>query len=273
MLTLLLICTTSIAQAEVVNLTAPNKMLARADYRVGDADKPIVLILHGFLQTDNSYQTIQTLKTEMNDAGYTVIAPTLTLGINNRRQSLDCETIHTHTMQHDVDEITMWVDWVQKKHPGKKIHAVGHSYGNVQLLAYLTSAKRPVDKFIAVGIVSVRKQAYDKQLPLVLEQMKLDPHALQNYKRSFCKKYVSPPKTVLTYLNWTNDRILTNLTSANTSYDAYVIIGSKDDRVTPDWQAGIANSKSKLITISGANHFFSGEHEFDVVDEITAVLK
>ncbi len=39
------------------------------------------------------------------DDDYTVLAPTLTLGLMRRAQSLPCEAIHTHGMDLDVDEL------------------------------------------------------------------------------------------------------------------------------------------------------------------------
>ena len=60
---------------------------AEADYWPGEADKPAVLILHGFLQT-REFPTVRRLAEALADEGYSVLTPSLTLGLNRRRQSL-----------------------------------------------------------------------------------------------------------------------------------------------------------------------------------------
>ena len=111
---------------------------ASAEYLPGQRDKPAVLLLHGFLQT-RAFPTVATLARGLHDAGYSVLSPTLSLGIPNREKSLACEAVHTHSLNDDVMEITRWVTWL-KSQGHRSIVLVGHSFGSMQLLAYLTVA-------------------------------------------------------------------------------------------------------------------------------------
>src|SRR4030066_1423496 len=109
---------------------------ASAEYLIGERSKPAVLLLHGFLQT-RDFPTVATLARGLQDAGYTVLAPTLSLNIPNRAQSLACEAVHKHSLDDDVAEIGRWVRWL-KSRGHHSIVLVGHSFGSLQLLAYLS---------------------------------------------------------------------------------------------------------------------------------------
>jgi len=82
----------------------PLQTQAQADYLAGDANKPAVLILHGFLTT-NKFHTVVAMAKGLNDEGYSVLSPTLSLGINNRKSSIKCNSIHTHTLEQDLIEV------------------------------------------------------------------------------------------------------------------------------------------------------------------------
>ena len=85
----------SVLHAETVSHTLDNGTTTLADYRKGDENKPAFLLLHGFLQTHN-FSTIQSMADELADTGYTVLAPTLSHGVDNRNQSIACDALHTH---------------------------------------------------------------------------------------------------------------------------------------------------------------------------------
>ena len=102
------------AHAEIAQLEMRPKISASAEYLVGQRDKPAVLLLHGFLQT-REFPTVATLARGMHDAGYTVLSPTLSLGIPNRRHSLACEAVHHHSLDDDVSEIARWVGWLKSR--------------------------------------------------------------------------------------------------------------------------------------------------------------
>jgi len=107
--TLLLLLTASAIHAELVTQQMPSGIAANAEYLQGEPGRPTILMLHGFLQTHN-FHTIHRLSAGLHDEGYTVLSPTLTLGIPFRKQSLACEAIHTHRLQDDHAEIAAWLD-------------------------------------------------------------------------------------------------------------------------------------------------------------------
>lgn len=269
----------NMVRAENVSIVQDTGIQATAYYRSGDANKPVVLILHGFLQTRN-YLTLQNINQTVSENGYPLLAPTLSLGISNRKSSLACEAAHTHTMESDVAEIVQWLQWLRRK-GHKQVILVGHSFGSVTLLAYLDASVRqqrmlPVKKYIAISLIdsedapntSARDQAYTDARKLV----ELSDNSLQAYKLSYCKKYMSPAAAFLSYASWTSSRILKTLTGIASSVKVVAILGSKDQRVPAAWPNKLANTGITVSLVTGANHFFGGEHEFDLQDTLIQVL-
>jgi pimeloyl-ACP methyl ester carboxylesterase len=134
--------------AGAVNQTIPGlNLTAEADYTQGDSALPAVLILHGFLTTHH-FHTVQTIKQAFEQAGYSTLAPTLTLNVDRRREFLQCNALHTHTLENDLLEIDFWIQWL-KQQGHEKVVLVGHSSGSQTLLHFLAQKNHPD---IALGL-------------------------------------------------------------------------------------------------------------------------
>lgn len=268
-LSLLPLCLSTPAWAEPVTLALRPNLTALADFKPGRADKPAVIILHGFLQTHES-PIVFRLASGLAGAGYSVLTPTLTLGVTHRRSSLACEAIHSHTLSDGVAEIGRWVDWLGKRHKGPVV-LVGHSLGSLTLLAYLEESRLPkVNKAIGISIMEGRigrKPTTQAALLLDLEKR------LQAGQRSpikqpfaFCPSMLASPESLLSYLEWTPKRVMA-ISGKHRSKIAY-IMGGNDDRLGEGWLSGLSKTGVKVRTIPGANHFMDGEHEFDLLDSV-----
>ena len=255
---------------EALNLSAS------ADYIKGDADKPAVLILHGFLTT-NRFHTVVAMATGLNDNGHTVLSPTLSLGINHRKNSIKCNSIHTHTLENDVLEVKDWIDWLhQQGH--QKIILLGHSSGSQELLEYLN---RYQDNRIQAAIFTSLFYLNGKDLGILDNEIKQAESLVkqninkpQKYNFLFCKNnYFATPESYLSYLKLDREYVLQSLT--NLKVPSYSIMGGADKRyqsVGEDWLKELEATGTNLIVVEGANHFFSSEHEFDLQDQITEIL-
>jgi len=269
-ISLLLFSITNIGQsAEVIKTTLPNKVHVTAFYQQGEKNRSAILVIHGFLQTRN-YLTVSGLSNSLTEDGYTVLAPTLSLGINHRQRSLPCDAIHTHTMQDDISEITFWVNWLAKK-GHNKIMLVGHSYGSLQSLAYASQQPNPaVKKIIATSLVDVEhvigKENVYHQIHLAREQIKKDKNSLNKYQLSYCKKFVSPAYVFLSYAKWTKTYLLKSLNEIKLPVE--IILGSNDNRMGENWPKLVATNGASVTIIQGANHFFDAEHEFDLLENV-----
>lgn len=257
-----------------VHLTLANGVAARANFLPGADDKPAVLLLHGFLQT-HEFPTLHRLAEGLSGEGFTVLAPNLSLGVTHRRQSLACEAIHTHTMAQDGDEIDLWVQWLRMRHKGP-IVLLGHSIGSMILLGYLSDRPRAeIAKFIGVSIVEGRLRHGEAEREAILADLRAriargDRQPVV-HQFSFCQKLTATPDSLLSYLSWSPERILRALRTLRTP--ATFIMGSRDERLGPDWLDRLRRTPARLVVIEGANHFMDGEFEFDLLDAVFRELR
>jgi pimeloyl-ACP methyl ester carboxylesterase len=265
---------TAAAEENIVAAKLPKGLTATAEYRPGKASSPAALILHGFLQTRNSI-TLATLANSASDAGYAVLMPTLSLGVGERKQSLQCDAIHTHTLDDDIAEIAFWVEWLtQRGHTD--IVLIGHSFGSLHLLAYLQ--KHPnhrVRRFIATSLLDLSKDTPPDLMQGFVRQAKeraaKGDTSLGEYSLTHCSKYLAPAQAYLTYAAWSRERILAAL--RNAVVPVTVILGSEDKRLDANWPPALRAAKAEVIMIKRANHFFAADQEFDLLDTVHHLLE
>jgi pimeloyl-ACP methyl ester carboxylesterase len=262
-------------QAEPIQQRLANGLVANADYHRGPGDKA-VLVLHGFLATHH-FPTIQNITGELRDSGYSVLAPTLTLGINNRTTSLPCSALHLHTMQDTVQELGWWVNWLAAQ-GYSNIYLIGHSSGAVQVLAYSLNQPHPaVRRQILASLVSLERLPGAKPAGASVEQARQwlasgDKH-IAKYDVSFCHgNFTAPAGVFLSYHQWDQQRISEAL--HETRVPTTVIMGGKDQRFTGTaWMPRLQQSAPRLLVLPEANHFFDGMAEFSLLESISAELQ
>ena len=260
------------AHAAIAQLEMRPGISASAEYLVGQREKPAVLLLHGFLQT-RDFPTVATLAHGLQDAGYTVLSPTLSLGIPNRTQSLACEAVHRHSIDDDISEIGRWVDWL-KSRGHRSIVLVGHSFGSMQLLAYLNGRPDPaVQAYLGASLIEAQigktsRAALIAQLENLVRHKR---HTLVTQRLSFCSKYPSTPEAMLSYMRWDQPRLLTALKQSPVSVQ--LIMGDADEILGLDWIKALKHTQTPMVIVQGANHFMDGDHEFDLLDHTLKFLK
>ena len=258
-----------VAQARMVQFTLPSNLVVTAQYHAGHPDKPAVLLLHGFLQT-RDVPPMSTLGQSLADAGYTVLMPTLSLGYSQRNQSLACEAMHTHTLQNDTAELSMWVDWLDKNSHGP-IFLIGHSNGSAVVMNYI--AQRPAKSIqgaILTSVVPIKIDPVEYQHALD-DKTQSSAAALKKYRISFCQhSYLSSAAGYLSYARLSEATILAKMRKAKKPFQ--IIIGSADQVFSPDWERQLKTAFPSTIVISGAGHFFEGSYEFALLDQVQLVL-
>lgn len=260
------------SRAEIVAHEVRPGIGASAEYLVGQRGKPAVLLLHGFLQT-RDFPTVVTLARGLHDAGYTTLTPTLSLGIPYRRQSLACEAIHRHGMGDDVAEIGRWVGWL-KARGHASIVLVGHSFGSLQLLAYLAGRPDPAVKgYIGTSLVEaqVGNQARTALIAELENRIQRRQRGLLARPLSFCGKYLSTPNDLLSYARWDQPRTLTALKES--PVEVRLIMGDSDEILAHGWLKALQHLQVPMTIVKGANHFMDGEHEFDLLERTVDALQ
>lgn len=252
--------------AQVVHLSLPSKLVMVADYQQGKADKPAVILLHGFLQTRLALP-MSGLAQTLAAAGYTVLVPTLSEGYHLRNQTLACEAVHSHNMASDTAELASWVSWLAQN-TKQAIVLIGHSSGANVVLRY--ASKQPdkqVTQAILVSIVPTKADPLELQLALKSQ------HAarLDKYTLAYCQhNYLSTPDNYLSYASWNEIRIISAL-RAN-KLPTVILLGGKDALLPSGWVQKIQLNFPTTRIVPNAGHFFDGTAELDLSDEVMTML-
>jgi pimeloyl-ACP methyl ester carboxylesterase len=259
------------AHAAIVSLEMRPGISANAEYLPGERGKPAVLLLHGFLQT-REFSTVTTLARGLRDAGYPVLSPTLSLNIPNRTRSLACEAVHRHSLDDDVAEIGRWVGWL-KSRGHTAVVLLGHSFGSVQLLAYLSAQPDAVVKgYVGASLVEANIGATSRSALIAELENRVQgrQRALVTQTLSFCGKYPSTPDALLSYVRWDQAQVLAALKQSPVGVK--LIMGDADHTLGRGWLKALQHVQTPMTIVRGANHFLAGEHEFDLLDQTLEYL-
>lgn len=269
-----LLSCSKILYAETVSLITSKDINSTAEYRQGESGKPLLIFIHGFLQT-RKFSTIDRLFNAFHESGFPVLAPTLSLGISNRAQALPCESIHLHSLTRDTDEIDQWVKWAAER-GHKEIVLIGHSAGSVNITAYLAKKTHPaVKKTILVSLTYYgpnRPAAFETEAHAITARNMLQQgdNGLEEFALAFCKEYASTAENFLSYYDWSEQKILQAINAGPS--ENHIIIGGSDERIEHKWLSSLQKANGKIIVIEGASHFFDQSHEFDLLDSVEDIL-
>ncbi len=261
--------------AAVVQATLPNGIAVTANFRQGAVDKPAIMLIHGFLQT-REHATVAELSNGLADEGYTVLTPTLSLGIPNRDRSLSCEAIHNHTIDTDVAEIAFWVDWL-KNRGIRQIMLGGHSVGALQALIYASTAPdKTVTRLELISLSdpssTMLSGASKNQIRSQIEQKnQAGDKDIVTLPMSFCPRYTAPVPAYWSYIKWTRQDLVKRIQSSPLKIT--IVLGQKDNLVNDAWISQLKSTKANVAVIKEANHFFEGSGEFDLLDASNTLLK
>jgi len=260
--------------AETVSLETSKDIIATAEYMPGKAGKPLLIFIHGFLQT-RSFSTVERLFNNLSESGFPVLSPTLSLGVSNRAQALPCESIHLHSLSSDTDEIEQWVNWAhQQGHD--EIVLIGHSTGSVNISAYLARKVHPaVKKTILISLsyfgpgrpASVETQEHAIK---ARNMVNAGNDGLEKFALEFCKEYVTTAEHFLSYYDWSDGDVLKAINVKGP--ENFIIIGSADERLGNKWISSLQQASRKVFIVEGASHFFDESHEFDLLDTVENIL-
>ena len=202
--------TTLQAGSARMELAISQDRATQAEYWPGAVDRPAILILHGWLQT-HDFPAVRRLAEGLAGEGFSVLTPSLSLGLDRRQQSLDCAAIHTHSMQQDVGELRAWIDWLWERHDKPPV-IVGHSAGGAQIVALLdTHPDLGVDQALLISLSYFGEEQGPDRSALLRARAQRDlagnPDGMNRYALTLCRHYVTAPAQLLSYLDWDADRL------------------------------------------------------------------
>ncbi|MCW8855014.1 MAG: alpha/beta fold hydrolase [Gammaproteobacteria bacterium] len=263
--------------AEIVSLEINSGLIAQADYRPGDSNKPTILLLHGFLQT-YQFSIIQSISNELSDNGYTILAPTLTMGINKRSQSMTCDMIQSHTFGDHHKELDNWINWLKKK-GHDEIILIGHSTGALRLISYTSQKNAQRNNITRVILISPTMPGATNK-PAVLKNNLDTAHSLiqkgnaepNKFSLAYCSEnYISSAEAYISYASLTENKFFDYL--KKTDIPLAVILGNNDKLIPQNWYNQLKQAGANITPIEGANHFYSNGNEFDLFDAINGIIE
>jgi pimeloyl-ACP methyl ester carboxylesterase len=270
----ILIGAASLGYAEPLRLPSSDGTFLNAEYIPGDTRRPAIVVLHGFLQT-HEFLATQNIVRSISALGYATVGPNLSLGISDRKQSMQCQAPHRHTFDDDLREIDSWVGWLRDQGYSRVI-IVGHSWGSQHGLGYVEKyTKSPVAAVIAISLVRSEQAAQVRTGQIAQAQARAarKDTSLQPYILSFCKTFMASPQSYVSYARWDDARVIDSLKRLQErKVPVYVVSGSKDKRIDAHWVKELRRRASEVTVIDGANHFFSSIHEFDLSDRLETIL-
>ena len=248
------------------------RLKANAEWAVPEGVKPKVAILwlHGLFQTHKMREPISQQREFWVSKGYPVLSPTLTLGVNDRKEPYDCSYPLDHPYELNIKEIEEWVRWL-KGQGVEKIILAGHSMGGQEIIH--TAEKLSGDRAI-VGVLAVspakgvpRKHPLLKKAKELVEKGK--GRTLLETSFFYCQKTKVSARTLYTYYGV--DRNI-GKSLRKIKVPVLIVWGGEDDRVKnlPSFLKPYLKENVRIEVVDYADHFFrdiAGEDLRDIALE------
>jgi dienelactone hydrolase len=264
------------ATADTVEVKLPSGIAASANFHIGNPSQPAVLLLHGFLQTHHS-PPMSSLASNLASRGYTVLNPTISLGINRRSQSMACEAVHTHTINEEVAEVAFWVNWLSNKGYTNIVPIGFSSTGNLDILLYNAQGSHPeIKSAILTSLNPIFTDSAERQKYRAAGESKRpsDLKKLGIFSLGYCKNnFAATENSYLSYAQYDGSKVLELIKRTPVQID--IILGSADAILPDNFASQIKALKThtRVTFIDKANHFFDGTYEFDLAEEVENILK
>lgn len=278
------------ANAENVQLQHQGLTLNAHWQPVGDEwqSQPVVLITHGTL-AHGRMEITTALQDLLGEAGLSTLSITLSLGQDDRTGMYDCETLHRHRHTDALDEIGLWLHWLEEQ-GAQQVMLLGHSRGANQTAWF--AAERDADLIRKVVLIAPQTwdadyaaRSYEKSYGVPLEELLEEARKLVKAGRGdtelktqgfiYCPQATATAKAVLSYYE-PDPRFDTPALLPKIAKPVLVVAGSEDDVVPglPERLAPMADKGGiELVTIDGADHFFRDFFADDMVEAIRAFVE
>lgn len=265
-------------------LTLNADLQLAADRQLADG---VILITHGGL-AHNGMEIIVNLQKELKDRGYSTLAINLSLGLNNRHGMYDCKITQRHRNEDAVNEIGVWVDWLQRQ-GAKRVVLLGHSRGGAQTALYGAEHDKGLIKAVVLMAPAIKENtgpaSYQQHYKLALEPLlkkaeKLVKEGKGNSKIEHigllnCGNTSATAASFVSYYG-NSQRVDTPSLLPKIKKPVLVLVAGGDEVVVglEPKLAQLANDKYLQVkVIDGADHTFRDLYLDDAVDGIDAFLK
>ncbi|MBU2864594.1 alpha/beta hydrolase [Reinekea forsetii] len=280
-ITLLVSLCASFAVAKPVQLDYQGLSI-NADYINHGTDKPIFVMLHGtwMHQTNDLPVYLQEL---IDYEGYSSLNISLSLGVDDRQQFVDCETTPTITDTHEqaVDELKIWFDWLSEQ-GHKRFILLGHSRGGAQSSLFYTTFRYPgLERLILLAPATYNQdkvaKSYENRYSTNLndqlnyfKQLEDQESPLTETSILYCIFAKVSAKSFLSYYSPSQEKH-TPFLLKSIDVPTTVFLGSEDNlsHEFNNYHSEFdQNSHVTIKWIEGADHFFRDFYADEIVEEV-----
>lgn len=247
----------------------------------------VILITHGTL-AHNGMEVVKAMQAGLAERGFNTLAITLSLGVDNRQGMYDCAVPHRHRHADALDEIGAWLDWLKTQGASKAV-LMGHSRGGAQTAWFAAERADPMVSKVVLLAPAIWSEGAESRQYMTMHSKPLgDPLAKASGLVTAGKGdqaltdtgFLYCPGATVTAASFTSyyqpDPRLGVLAWLPKIKVPTLVIAASDDKVVkglPEAVRPLADGKRiKLLTISGADHFFPDLAADDAADAIKAFL-
>lgn len=279
------------AGAENVQITDKNGLKLNANLVLADGKKlsdGVVLITHGTL-AHNGMENIVAMQELLAERDISSLAHTLALGISNRSGMYDCAVPHTHKNTDFLDEIALWLNWLEEK-GAANITIAGHSRGGNQVAWYAGSKDRAsISRVVLVApgtwspdkSANGFKKAHKVELKGVLSRAEALVAAgkggemMEGVGVLYCPGADVTAESFVSYYNYDMRRDTPTVIPKITKPTLLVI--ASEDTVNPKMLEAAKpfaqSGKIEMVVVDGAGHFFRDLYGDDMADAMEEFIK
>lgn len=248
---------------------------------------PVILMTHGTL-AHNKMEIMSTLQKLLREQGISSLAINLGLNINNRQGFYDCATPHTHRHTDALDEIGVWLNWLEKQGV-KNVVLLGHSRGGNQTAWF--AAERDRDLISKVILIAPQtwsmayaketyKNSYNKDLDPVLQQARKliadgkGKQAMNHIDFIYCKDTSATAEAVISYHN--DDPKLDTIHLLDKIKKPLLVFAATEDTVVKNLDRLLPPLAEKLgfqlHVLDGADHSFRDLYADEMAEHIVSFV-
>lgn len=278
------------ALARDIAIKSPEGLTLNASLVLGDGKTVadgVVLLTHGTL-AHNKMEIIATLQRLLAERGISSLAPTLSLGVDDRIGMYDCKKPAIHKHSDAMIEIGLWLDYL-KKEGATDVVLAGHSRGGNQTAWFAARENDPVVSkvvLIAPATWSAERAAksFEKRHMRKLETVLAKAQALADAGKGaqmmtgtgvlYCSGADVSADSFVSYYE-PDDRRHTPTLLQMIAKPVLVIAGSVDDVVVgliEEVEPMADGEKIQLVVVDEADHFFLDFYAEDAADAIQEFL-
>lgn len=233
----------------------------------------VVVILHGTLSWLGQ-ETIVALQKNLKSHGVGSLAITLSLGIDDRQGTRNCDVVHDYALAGAKREVGLWIEWLKGQN-ARYVDLLGFSRGGAQVAGFAPEFQFPdVRKIVLLAPAfatsleqaDIYKRAFGHDLAPELAEARKNPLARRTVDFLTCKQ---APVLNATFLDGYSE--MPPSLAARTGHPTLVIVAGNDE-IVPDLTRRLPSSV-KPVVIDGADHFFHdlyGEEAAEVTAKFLA---